>query len=172
MTEESGLEEDAMYRRWYDMDHFCTSDDDEDINDEYDDDDGDDVVSGDGSDIDSDGDDNDDDGGDYNNDDYDDNNDDDDVLDENDDDTDTFEDDVARFQPMGFLGDSHLFSAMRYLGHGRQQCPRLNWFKQPDLYKEFTFNPPSGNVNKLPLKEKLICATIYLSVDNLKCRLF
>lgn len=157
MTEESGLE-DAMYRRWYDMDHFCTDDDDEDINDEYDDDDDEDVVSGDGSGIDSDDDENEDDGGDYNDDDDDDNNDD-DFLDENDeDDTDTFEDDVARFQPMGFLRDSHLFNAMRHLGRERQQCPRLNWLKQPDLYKEFTFNPPSGKVNKLPLKETL-CVT-------------
>ncbi|XP_078349977.1 uncharacterized protein LOC144634818 [Oculina patagonica] len=172
MTEESGLEEYAMYRRWYDMDHFCTNDDDEDINDEYDD--GDDVVSGDGSDIGSDGDDNDEDGGDYNNDDYDDNNDDDDVLDENDDNTDTFEDDVARFQPMAFLGDSHLFSAMRHLGRGRQQCPRLNWFKQPDLYKEFTFNPPSVCPRNRPMQSNCnpnLCKLVKCGDDkNFSCR--
>ena len=47
MTEELGLEEDAMYRQWYDMDDLCIDDDDEDTNDEYFDDD--DLAGGDDS---------------------------------------------------------------------------------------------------------------------------
>ena len=166
MTEELGLEEDAMYRQWYDMDYLCTDDDDENTNDEYFDDD--DLAGGDDSATDSDsatgsdGDDNDGDGDDHSDDDDDADDDDDDFLDEDDKDlTDTFEDDVAPFRSMGFLGASNLFSAMHHghSGSGRH-CPRLNWIKQPDLYKKFTFNPPSGKVNKLPFKESLTSVTV------------
>ena len=137
MTEETCEEEDAMYWQWYDMDDFCP-DDDDDENEYFDDDN---FGNIDDNDYDYDDDDNDDDNDDHS--------DDDDLLNDHDDDvTDTFEDDVAPFRSMGFLGADYLFSAMRHLGRGRRHCPRLNWLKQPDLYKEFTFNPPPGKVHK------------------------
>lgn len=152
MTEESEIEEDPMYRRWDGMDDICTDDDIEDTNDDIYFDDDDDSSGGDSG-IDSDRDDYDG-SGDYNDDDDDD--DDDHFLDENDEDVeDTFDDDVARFQSMGFLGASNLLSGMRrghyHWGRGRQHCPRVNWLKQPDLYKEFAFNPTSGRAHKLSL---------------------
>lgn len=151
MTEEPEIEEDPMYRRWYGMDDICTDDDNEDTNDDIYFDDDDDSSGGD-SEIDSDRDDYDG-SGDYNDDD------DDHFLDENDEDVeDTFDDDVARFQSMGFLGASNLLSGMRrghyHWGRGRQHCPRVNWLKQPDLYKEFAFNPTSGRAHKLSLKKR------------------
>ena len=148
MTEESEIEEDQMFRRWDGMDGICTDDDNEDTNDDvdFDDDDG---SSGGDSGIDSDRDDYDD-SGDYSDDDGD------YFLDENEEDVeDTFDDDVARFLSMGFLGSSNLLSGMRRGHHHwerrRQHCSRVNWFKQPDLYKESDFNPPSGKAHKLSL---------------------
>ena len=139
MTEETELE-DPMYRRWDDRDDICTDDDSEDTNDDVDFDDGDDDdsirSSGDGG-MDSDGDDHDDDDGDYFQDEYD------KAV------GDTFEDDVARFQSMDILGSSNLLNGtLRGVERGRQHCPRVNWLKEPDLYKEFDFNPPPGKANK------------------------
>ena len=149
MTEESEIKEDPMFRRWDDMDDICTDDDSVDTNDEVDFDDDDDNIRRTGdSDMDSDADD-DDDSGDYNDDD---NDDDDFFLDENV--GDTFDDDVIRFLSMDFLGSSNLLNGMlRGLERGRQHCPRVNWLKEPDLYKEFDFNPPSGKTFKLFVKE-------------------
>ena len=152
MTEESEIKEDPMFRRWDDMDDICTDDDSVDTNDEVDfDDDDDNIRSSGDSDMDSDADD-DDDNGDYNDDD---NDDDDFFLDENDENLgDTFDDDVVRFLSMDFLGSSNLLNGMlRGLERGRQHCPRVNWLKEPDLYKEFDFNPPSGKTFKLFVKE-------------------
>ena len=145
MTEESEIKEDPMYRRWDDMDDICTNDD-------ADFDDHDDTFrnSGDSS-MDPDRDDYDDSLGDYNDDDDDDDN---FFLDDNDDVGDTFEDDAARFQFMDILDSSNLLIGVRRgVERGRQHCPRLNWLKEPDLYKEFDFNPPSGEAHKLSLKE-------------------
>ena len=131
MTEESEIKEGPMYRRWDDMDDICTNDD-------ADFDDHDDTFrnSGDSS-MDSDRDNYDDSLGDY-----------------NDDVGDTFEDDAARFQFMDILDSSNLLIGVRRgVERGRQHCPRLNWLKEPDLYKEFDFNPPSGEAHKLSLKE-------------------
>ena len=153
MTEETELEEDPVYRPWDDMDDICTDDDSEDINEDVDfhDDDDDSIRSSGHSGMDSDRDDHDD-SGDYNDDDDDDG---DYFQDENDEDVgDTFEDDVVRFQSMDVLGSSNLLNGMRRgVGRGRQHCPRVNWVKEPDLYKEFNFNPPSGKAYKLSLKE-------------------
>lgn len=153
MTEESEIKEDLMYRRWDDMDHICTDDDSEDTNDDVDFDDDDDGIRSSGdSGMDSERDDYDG-SGDFNDDD---NDDDDYLLDENDDDVeDTFEDDVVRrFQSMDIVSSSNLLNGMRRgVKRGRQHCPRVNWLKEPDLYKEFDFNPPSGKAYKLSLKE-------------------
>ena len=137
-----------MYSRWHGMDDICTDDGTEDTNDDVDFDDDDDIfrASGDSA-IDFDRDDYDDSLGYYNDDD-----DDDDsyFLNDNDDVGDTFEDDVVRFQSMDILGSSNLLIGMR---RGVEHCPRLNWLKEPDLYKKFDFNPPSGKVYKLSFKE-------------------
>ena len=151
MTEESEIKEDPMYKRWDDMDDICTDDDSEDTNDDVDFDDDDDGIrsSGDSGmysdrdNYDGSGDDNDDDDGDY-------------LLDENDEDVgDTFEDDVIkRFQSMDILGSRNLLNGMRRrVERGRKHCPRVNWLKEPDLYKEFDFNSPSGRTYKLSLNE-------------------
>ena len=148
MTEESEIKEDPMYRRWNDMDDICTDDDSEDTNDDVDFDDDDNSIRSSGeSGMDSDSDDYDD-SGDYNDDDDDD---DDFFLDRNDEDAGgIFEDDVDRFQSMDILGSSNLFNGRRRgVERGQKHCPRLNWLTEPDLYKEFDFNPPSGKAYKL-----------------------
>ena len=144
MTEESEIKEDPMYRRWDDMDDICTNDVD------FDDDDDIFRSSGDSG-MDSDRDDYDDSFGDYNDDDDDHDN---FFLDDNDDVGDTFEDDAVRFHFMDILRSSNMLNGMRRgVERGRQHCPRLNWLEEPDLYKEFDFNPPSGEAYKLSLKE-------------------
>ena len=83
-------------------------------------------------------------------------------------DFDTFEDNIARFRRMGFLTacglpgrmnsgrnhhwrpgpshhDHHRHHHHHHQHHYRPHCRRINWIRQPDLYKEFNFNPPSGN---------------------------
>lgn len=150
MTEESEIE-DAMYSLWDDMDDICTDDDTEDTNDDVDFDDDDDIIRSSGdSGIDPDRDDYDDSLGDYNDDDDDDDN---YFLDDNHDVGDTFEDGVVHFRSMNILGSSNLLIGM---GRGeereRQYCLRLNWLKEPDLYKEYDFNPPSGKAYKLSRK--------------------
>ena len=150
MTEESEIE-DAMYSRWDDMDDICTDDDTEDTNDDVDFDDDDDIIRSSGdSGIDPDRDDYDDSLGDYNDDDDDDDN---YFLDDNHDVGDTFEDGVVHFRSMNILGSSNLLIGMGRGGEReRQYCPRLNWLKEPDLYKEYDFNPPSGKAYKLARK--------------------
>jgi len=154
MTEESEIKDDPKYRRWEDMDDVCTDDDSEDTNDDVDlDDDEDDIHSSGDSGMYSDRDNYD---GSSDNNDDDDDDDDDYLLGENGEDVgDSFEDDVVkRFQSMDILGSKILLNGMhRGVERGWQHCPRVNWLKEPDLYREFDFNPPSGKAYKLSLKE-------------------
>ena len=167
-----------------------TSSDSDDVSDHDDNDDGDGNDDDDDDDDDDDGADDDDDHDDSEDDDDDDDDDDDndgdgvDSYDDNDglsdkNDDDTFDDDVARFQRMGFLSGCGLMGRMGHdrhhhwgpgpSHHGRHHhphhhhhhhCPRLSWIQQPDLYKEFEFNPPSGDgqINEI-YKPLCVCLT-------------
>ena len=164
-AEEARVEEESNFPPWYNRQAaIClnTDGDDgtfntEDSGDEY---------SAQGSGVDSDDVDKNDDDGDDDDTDFNDN---DGFLGENDDNViDTFEDDVPRFRNMGFLVECGLPGRMNsarhhhwgpgpshhdhrrhrhrhHQHHHRPHCPSINWIRQPDLYKEFNFKPPSGN---------------------------
>ena len=124
MTENWKGENYPTYTRRYDK--FCPEADviDDDLSDDDDDDDNDNV-----DDVDDD-------------DDRGDNDDDDDSSDGYDEDVhDTFDDETARYQSTRL---SLILYQWWHPVHGGRHCPRFNWFKQPDLYKQFSFNAPSG----------------------------